>query len=275
MSKWFRPSKKALRAVVRGFATVAIVISFSTSIAEASEVCTAIADASTGHFVMQRGDCQTRVTPASTFKIALSLMGYDTHFLKDEHHPELPFREGYLDWRESWKQPTDPARWITESVVWYSQQITTSLGMSRLHRYAAQFNYGNADVSGDQEHDGLTMSWIGSSLKISPLEQIGFLRNLVNHKLGVSQHAYNMTERLLAYKRVGEWDISGKTGSSSGYGWYVGWATQGQRKFVFAHLLRAEPTDQAGVPAGVLARDGFIDTIPELLASSQTSFMQP
>lgn len=235
------------------------------SFAEAGEICTAIADASTGRIMMQRGDCQTRVTPASTFKIAISLMGYDTHFLKDEHHPELPFREGYLDWRESWKQPTDPARWIRESVVWYSQQITTSLGMSRLQEYARRFSYGNADVSGDAQHDGLTMSWIGSSLKISPLEQIAFLRNIVNRQLGVSQHAYDMTARLLAYKRIGEWDISGKTGSSSGYGWYAGWASQGKRTFVFAHLLRGEATDPGGVPAGMLARDRFLDAIPALL----------
>ena len=204
--------------ILKRLAALAGISLLSMSGAQAGEVCTAILDAGTGRFLVERGDCQTRVTPASTFKIAISLMGYDARILKDEHAPELPFREGYVAWRENWKQPADPARWMSDSVVWYSQQVTTSLGMPRLQAYVRQFGYGNADVSGDAEHDGLTLSWIGSSLKISPLEQVGFLRKLTNRQLGVSRHAYAMTQQLIAYKRIGQWDVSGKTGSSSGYG---------------------------------------------------------
>ncbi len=62
---------------------------------------------------MQEGDCATRVTPASTFKIAISLMGFDSGFLKDAHTPTLPYREGYVDWGGAeWLKPTDPTRWI-------------------------------------------------------------------------------------------------------------------------------------------------------------------
>jgi beta-lactamase class D len=234
----------------------------SITCAQAGETCTIVADAATGHVLVQRGDCATQVTPASTFKIAISLMGYDAGFLKDQHAPELPYREGYVDWRENWKQPHDPASWMRDSVVWYSQQVTTALGMPRLQAYVKQFGYGNADLSGDAEHDGLTLSWIGSSLKISPLEQVGFLRKLVNRQLGVSAAAYDMTARLVAYQRIGGWDVSGKTGSSSGYGWYVGWAAQGKRTLVFAHLLRRDAADPEAVPTGVLARDRFVEAFP-------------
>ncbi len=97
------------------------------------------------------------MTPASTFKIAISLMGYDSGFLKDEHAPALPFRQGYPDWNPSWKTTTDPTSWIRNSVVWYSQQVTRSLGAVRFRRYATAFHYGNEDVSGDPgRHDGLT-----------------------------------------------------------------------------------------------------------------------
>ncbi len=73
--------------------------------AHASAVCTALADASGGamKLLMHQGDCARRVTPASTFKIAISLMGYDAAYLKDEHAPSLPFREGYVDWRPNWR----------------------------------------------------------------------------------------------------------------------------------------------------------------------------
>jgi beta-lactamase class D len=145
------------------FLAVAGAALLSIPASQAGELCTAVADAASGQVLLQRGDCETRVTPASTFKIAISLMGYDAGILKDEHHPEMPFRAGYVDWRESWKQPADPARWMKESVVWYSQQVTTALGMPRLQSYMTRFGYGNADVGGDATHDGLTLSWIGSS----------------------------------------------------------------------------------------------------------------
>jgi beta-lactamase class D len=239
----------------------------SIAAAQAGDICTVVADAATGRALVQRGDCATRVTPASTFKIAISLMGYDAGFLKDEHHPELPFRPGYVDWRENWKHPADPARWMRDSVVWYSQQVTTALRMPRLQAYTRQFGYGNADVSGDAEHDGLTLSWIGSSLKISPLEQVSFLRKLLARQLGIKPQAYDMTARLLAYQRIGGgWDVSGKTGSASGYGWYVGWAAKDGRTLVFAHLLRRDAGDPEEVPTGVLARDRLLEALPTLAA---------
>lgn len=45
--------------------------------------------------IKQEGDCQTRYTPQSIFKIALSLMGYDAGILENESQPEWPFKEGY------------------------------------------------------------------------------------------------------------------------------------------------------------------------------------
>jgi beta-lactamase class D len=145
----------------------------AASSAQARTVCTAIGDAVTGKVLLQEGDCVTRVTPASTFKIAISLMGFDSGFLKDAHNPTLPFREGYVDWRGAeWKKPTDPKRWIEYSVVWFSQQVTRHLGAARFQKYADAFDYGNRDLSGDPgKNNGLMFSWIGSSLQIAPLEQ--------------------------------------------------------------------------------------------------------
>lgn len=236
------------------------------SSASAAELCTAIADAATGKILMQRGDCGRRVTPASTFKIAISLMGYDSGFLKDEHTPTLPFREGYLDWRDNWKEATDPRKWMKDSVVWYSQQVTLSLGKEGFARYVTKFKYGNADVSGDAKNDGLTLSWIASSLAISPLEQLAFLGKVVKRQLGVSQHAYDMTAALTQFGPLpGGWNVNGKTGAAAGFGWYVGWASHGTRTLVFARLIEKDESQPQDVPAGVLARDGFIAAFPALL----------
>lgn len=107
---------------------------------QARTICTALADARTGEVLFQQGDCSSRVTPASTFKIAISLMGFDSGFLKDEHSPTLPYQTGYVDWGgATWREPTDPSRWIKYSVVWFSQQVAQSLGQARFQRYTNQF----------------------------------------------------------------------------------------------------------------------------------------
>jgi beta-lactamase class D len=48
--------------------------------------------------LLQQGNYNERFTPASTFKIALSVMGFDSNLLKNAHAPVLPLRDGYVDW---------------------------------------------------------------------------------------------------------------------------------------------------------------------------------
>jgi beta-lactamase class D/beta-lactamase class D OXA-42 len=81
----------------RTLATGAVIAVLSITVAHAKLVCTAVSDATSGKLLKQDGSCDRRVTPASTFKLVISLMGYDSGFLVDEHSPALPFREGYPD----------------------------------------------------------------------------------------------------------------------------------------------------------------------------------
>lgn len=271
---------KMIKSTPRLLAALALTAAgFNALPAGAANVCTAIADAASGAMLVKQGDCSSRASPASTFKIAISLMGYDSGVLKDLHAPVLPFQPGYVDWRAEWRQPTDPARWMKYSVIWYSQQSVHALGEARFQRYAGDFNYGNHDVSGNPgKHDGMDWAWINSSLRISPQEQLTFLRKLVNHQLPVSKRAVEMTSQLLLQEqRPGGWEIHGKTGSGSpvkadgGYdesrnsGWFVGWAIKDGRTVVFARLIDEAPN--AGAPAGVHARDTLLEELPALLAA--------
>jgi beta-lactamase class D len=251
----------------------------AASAAQARTVCTAIADAGTGKILEQQGDCSDRVTAASTFKIAISLMGYDSGFLKDEHSPALPFHEGYPDWIPTWRQTIDPTNWIKYSVVWFSQQVTQSLGETRFQNYVTAFHYGNEDVSGDAgKHNGLTRAWLSSSLKISPLEQVAFLEKLVNRQLPVTPRAVDMTGQITQIAVFPDgWEIHGKTGwgfpavadgshdEAHAYGWFVGRATKGARTIVFARLIQDEKQEKES--AGLRARAAFLNELPSLLNS--------
>lgn len=243
--------------------------------------CTEIVDANSGVHLLQQGSCAQRITPASTFNIVVSLMGFDSGILRDAHTPRLPYRAGYADWSPSWRTSTDPASWITNSTVWYAQQVTSQLGSTRLAHYLEGFDYGNRDASGDLgKNNGLTASWIGSSMQISPNEQIVFLRRIVNRQLPVSAVAFDVTSQLL--KLPGEtdgWQVYGKTGTASpmlsngsedtahSYGWFVGWATKGTRTVVFARLLLDKT--QVGSSAGPRVKAAFLRELPTRMTTLQ------
>jgi len=249
--------------------------------AHASEVvCTTLADATDGRILLQRGDCGRRVTPASTFKIAISLMGFDAGFLTDVHTPAFPFREGDAAWNPAWRKTVDPESWIRDSVVWYSQRITRALGADRFRAYVTRFGYGNADVSGDAgQADGLTRAWLNTSLAISPLEQVDFLSRLARHDLPVSDAALAMTETLTRIEACPDgWEIHGKTGTgfprnpdgsldeAHGYGWFVGWARRGAATVAFARLIQDDGREKG--PAGIRARAAMIAELPRLLTEA-------
>ena len=225
--------------------------------AYSAQHCLAMADAVSGRWLVHEGACDKRLPPMSTFKLPIALMGYDAGILQDEHRPVLPFKEGYVDWRPQWRQSHDPSSWMKESVVWYSQQVTQQLGAQRFASYVAHFDYGNTDVSGDKgKHNGLTASWLDSSLRISPDEQIGFLRRVLNRELGVTPQAYVMSAALLRRPEpTGGWQVFGKTGSGKSVGWYVGWLEKDGKRIVFA---------QAGSASGMDQRDNFLAHLPQL-----------
>lgn len=58
---------------------------------------------------------EERTTPASSFKIVLSLMGYDAGILQNEQTPMWDYQEGYDDFLESWKSAQTPQSWMTRS----------------------------------------------------------------------------------------------------------------------------------------------------------------
>ncbi|MEM5492545.1 class D beta-lactamase [Hoeflea sp. AS16] len=257
-----------------------VVLISSASPANAKTICTLIADAESGEVLLSQGDCSTRVTPASTFKIPLGLMGFDSGFLTTINAPVLPFKPGDPDWGgRNWTQPTDPARWMKYSVVWYSQRLTADLGIGKLQKYVQAFDYGNADISGDPgKNNALERSWISSSLKIAPLEQVAFLRKLVNRGLPVAPRAMDLTMAIVEATPAGDgWRVFGKTGAAyprqadgsfdraKSWGWFVGWATKGDRTVVFARLNQDEKREKGS--AGIRNRKAFLKQWPELISS--------
>ena len=140
-------SFKAIKGSALKIVAALLVLSFSCAVLGETKCFLA----QEGHQVIERrGDCKTRRSPCSTFKIAISLMGYDAGILENTARPEWEFKKGYDDFLESWKQPQTPITWMKNSCVWYSQVLTQKLGMQKFETYIQQFQYGNMDCSGDK-----------------------------------------------------------------------------------------------------------------------------
>jgi beta-lactamase class D len=187
-----------------------------------------------------------RMTPCSTFKIALSLMGYDSGILADEKNPTWFFQEGYDDYLESWKDPQSPQSWIKNSCLWYSKVLAIQLGLENIQDYLISLEYGNQDMSG-----GLTIAWVNSSLKISPREQVDFIRKIIHEDLALSGDAVQKTKKLLfADNLSGGWKLYGKTGwsglqtdTNSEIGWFIGWIEKDNIYFPFAYNILGKKMD--------------------------------
>lgn len=256
------------------FIVGAVVMTCSTlAKAEPRVVCTIAQEIGSAEPLVQEGECDERFSAASTFKIAISLMGFDGSILTASDQPEWPFQEGYTDWNPAWREGTTPERWMRLSVVWFSQEITRQLGEERFAKYVVDFDYGNKDLSGDVgKANGLTNAWLSSSLQISPAEQVRFLTRMIGGDLPVSAEAVEETTKLLEFhEQPSGWRIFGKTGAgmpfgddgkllrAQPFGWYVGWAEKDNRQVAFARLVRF--SERPDTTPAIIAREGLINRL--------------
>ena len=258
-------------------ALFAVLLLLAAGMAEAGVPCTLVVDAADGEVLHRDGPCDHRNSPASTFKVALVLAGYETGILVDAKEPLWPYRDEYKSWDLDWKKkPTDPTSWLQDSVVWYSRLLVQKMGRRKVQNFVDAFDYGNRDLSGSIKFKETLPEavWVDSTLRISPMEQVEFLRKLVNRQLPLQSETYDKALAVIpTYPGPGGWTVHGKTGTGDQeltdhhqYGWFVGWAENGPRKIVFAILIKDDAREET--IAGVRARDQFIPTLPSLLVKA-------
>ncbi len=194
--------------------------------------------------------------------------------------PVWPFKEGYDDFRDAWKEDQTPKSWMKESCVWYSQVLTKQLGMKKIQDYVTKFDYGNQDLSGDKgKNNGLTNAWLSSSLEISSLEQVAFLEKMLSGKLLINAHAIRMTKNILFVEELKNgWKLYGKTGMGpllSGdrtkkleidHGWFIGWIEKGDRRIIFSNHIADDKKEEtfASLRAKADAKERLIKIIDQI-----------
>ncbi|UHS60740.1 class D beta-lactamase [Agrobacterium vaccinii] len=235
--------------------------------------CTFVTSVETGAVITQQGTCDKRVSPGATFKVPLALIGYDSGILLDEFNPVWDWQKG-MEAAPQERKKVDPSTWQKESIRWYSREITSRLGPEKFASYVKRLGFGNADVAGEAGKDnGLTDAWVGTSLAISPVEQIGFMRRLLANNLPFSRDAQNKTKAIIpVFDGAEAWSAHGTTGTGNlkgddgqpdpnrPFGWFVGWAEREGQHIVFVRFRVADkPSDK---PMGEVVREEFLRDIP-------------
>lgn len=236
--------------------------------------CFVISDLKTKKVISEHNTirCNQRFSPYSTFKIAASLMAFDKKIFKDED--QVIKWDGVKRDRAEINQDQTPLTFMSNSVKWVTEWIMPQVGNDSIKKYLENFDYGNKDFSG-----GLKDAWVSSSLKISAIEQMSFLSQLWNNKLGVTQRASDLTKKVMFVNNLGKAELYGKTGTGcikgnacmsrpdKMIGWFVGVLKTDSNVYVFA--ANASDLKPQGPPGGPRIRNKVIEVLKEMDLTSE------
>ena len=235
--------------------------------------CVVVSDPSTGRWSGTAADCATRLSPASTYKIPHALIGLETRVIATNtvekwdgvKHPEQP----------KWNLDHTVLSAMKPSVLWFFQRMAPRIGAARAHEWLQRFGYGNTDTSGE-----ITMYWVNGTLRISPDEQLAFLRKFYEGTLpvtktfidqlkGAMEQAPGTVENARGVTKLdAEWrtgiSLNSKTGattiaSGESVSWLVGQLTVDSRKIVFASAVWRAKGGVDTLDATRLAIKTFVD----------------
>ena len=172
-----------------------------------------------------------RFIPASTFKIANSLIGLDTGTVKNLDEV-LPYG-GKPQMMKEWEHDMALREAMKLSAVPIYQELARRIGAEKMAAGVKSLDYGNADTKG-----AIDRFWLDGPLKISAVEQVAFIRRLLADELPLKKETMQEVRGIIPTETAGDVVIHFKTGwctsTEPNIGWIVGWVERGGKKLPFA-----------------------------------------
>ena len=184
-----------------------------------------------------------RSAPNSTYKIYDALFGLEEGSITPEN--------SFIAWNgesypfEAWNADQTLQTAMNSSVNWYFQTVDEQLGVSTIYNYIQEIGYGNKNMDGD-----FSTYWMGSSLEISPVEQVELLTKLQNNCFGFGSENIDAVKDSICLSSSDTGTFYGKTGTGrvneqDVNGWFVGFVETEDNTYFFAANIGAE-SDAAG-----------------------------
>lgn len=182
-------------------------------------------------FVSNKARAEQRFFPASTFKIANSLIGLDTGAVKSVDEV-LPYG-GKPQRLKAWERDMNLRDAIKVSNVPVYQELARRVGLERMRAGVKNLGYGNMEIG-----NVVDRFWLDGPLAISAVEQTEFLGRLAEGKLPVKEEAMRAVKEITLLEKTKTYELHGKTGwlleAKRQIGWWVGWVAREGRIYPFA-----------------------------------------
>lgn len=181
--------------------------------------------------VFDRERAQTRYIPASTFKIANSLIGLQVGAVADVDEV-LPYGGAPQPFKD-WEQDLPLREAIRVSSVPIYQELARRIGRPRMQTWVERLGYGNREIGSVVDR-----FWLDGPLRISAVEQVRFLAKLVRGELPVRDDVAAAVREITLLERTDVYVLHGKTGmvftTKPNLGWWVGWVERDGSYYAFA-----------------------------------------
>lgn len=199
--------------------------------------CAVIFDSQTNHYTAYNTSMiNKRVAPCSTCKIYSAINALQQGIITPKNNTLMWDRidRNFPEWNSDQTLRTA----LRNSVNWYFQTLDLYVGIDELEKFYKETGYGNGYIGSNTDY-----YWNGSSLRISPLEQVELLIKLYNNEFSFEQANIDCVKEALflsdkngnrLYGKTG----TGKTGNDDVMGWFVGYVETDNNTYFIAVCLQ-------------------------------------
>ena len=179
-----------------------------------------------------QAQAQQAYPPGGTFKLFLSLVGFETGNIKS---PGVDVTE----LKTTWKPEKEAKAAYRSTTVHYYEELSNNIGQTVIKSWLDKVQYGNQDTTG-----GIPRFWQeGGGLKISSDQQVAFLRKLYDHKLPFAYVNMEKVKGMMTIEDTLGYSLKGKTGwaqeDNEDIGWFVGYIETKDDTFFFANNIQS------------------------------------
>lgn len=167
------------------------------------------------------------LVPASTFKIANSLIALEVGVVADENEM-IPYG-GKPQPVKAWQKNMSMRDALPISAVPIYQELARRIGLKKYADWLSKLNYGNRRTGTNVE-----TFWLVGPLKISAVEQSKFNASLATGALNASSRSQRIVREILRLEQGDGYELFGKTGWDRKVGWWSGWVERDGRVYAFA-----------------------------------------
>jgi beta-lactamase class D len=193
--------------------------------------------------------------PASTFKIPNSLIALETGAISGE--AEVIHWDGVERQIAAWNQDQNLQSAMKYSAVWFYQELARRIGQKRMQEYVTKMHYGNMKAG-----PVIDTFWLEGDIRITPQEQLEFLKKLINDDLPFKQENIDTVKKILIVDQHDRYVFRAKTGwamRQQNIGWYVGYMEIDGQTWIFVNNIDIKKDEDAAARKDIVKE--VIDTL--------------